>query len=109
MDSFNDRLGLSLDADQMLTLEPRAEHEVAPGMVHFAILTTLAEIAAARSAGAAVVPAQLSVQLLRRARTATLRARGRVLRSGRTLIVAEGEVLQDGELVAKATVTFARV
>ena len=76
--------------------------------MHFAVLATLAEIAAARSTGAGVMPAQVSLSLLRRAGGAALTARGRVLKSGRTLIVAEGEVFQGGELVAKAVVTFAR-
>ena len=63
-----------------------------------------------RAAAAPVVPTHVSVQLLRRASSAEpLAARGRVLKAGRALIFAEGEVTQAGELVAKATVTFARV
>jgi acyl-coenzyme A thioesterase PaaI-like protein len=38
---------------------------------------------------------------------ARLVGRGRLLRKGKRLAVAEGEVLQDGRLVAKATVQFA--
>lgn len=109
MPTFNDRLNLRRGADGALHFEPQAEHEVAPDVVHFAVLATLAEIAAAGSAGAAVVPAQVSLNLLRRARTAPLAARGRLLKGGRTLVVAAGEVTQDGELVAQAVVTFARV
>ncbi len=55
------------------------------------------------------MPTHLSLQLVKRAQTGKLEARGRVLRAGRTLIFAEGEVFQLGALVAKATVTFARV
>ncbi len=108
MPNFNDRLNLRLAADGALHFDPQPEHEVAPDVVHFAVLAALAEIAAARSAGAAVMPAQVSLNLLRRARSAPLTARGRVLKDGRTLVVAEGEVTQAGELVAKAVVTFAR-
>jgi acyl-coenzyme A thioesterase PaaI-like protein len=47
------------------------------------------------------------VHLLSRARLAPLVGRGRLLRKGKRLAVAEGEVTQDGQLVAKATVQFA--
>jgi len=109
--SFNDEIGFQLGDDGVtIELEPRSVHEVAPGTIHFAVLATLGEVAAARAAGAAVVPTHLSVQLAKRARPGTrLEARGRVLRSGRSLVFAEGEVTQSGELVAKVAVTFARV
>src|SRR5512134_751580 len=107
---FNEGLGLHVGADgASIELVPGAAHEVIPGTVHFAVLATLAEVAAAHAAAAAVVPTHVSVQLLRRATAgATLVGRGRVLKAGRTLIFAEGEVSQGDELVAKATVTFAR-
>jgi acyl-coenzyme A thioesterase PaaI-like protein len=108
---FNDALGLRLAADgATVELDPAAEHEAAPGTVHFAVLATLGEVAAARAAGVPVVPAQLSVQLLRRAVSgARLEGRGRVLRAGKTLVFAEGEVTQAGERVAVVAVTFARI
>jgi acyl-coenzyme A thioesterase PaaI-like protein len=108
---FNEELGMRIGSDGVsIELEPAAAHEAVPGAVHFAVLATLAEVAAARAASAPVVPTHVSVQLLRRAGSgATLVARGRVLKAGRTLIFAEGEVEQAGEPVAKATVTFARV
>jgi acyl-CoA thioesterase len=108
---FNDSLGMRIGAGgAAIELEPSAAHEAVPGAVHFAVLTTLAEVAAAHAASAPVVPAHVSVQLLRRAVPgATLVARGRVLKAGRTLIFAEGAVTQEGELVAQATITFARV
>jgi uncharacterized protein (TIGR00369 family) len=108
---FNERLGLRPGADgATIELDPAPEHEAAPGTVHFAVLATLAEVAAAHAAGAPLVPTQISVQLLRRAVSgARLEGRGRVLRAGRTLVFAEGEVRQAGELLAVATVVFARV
>jgi acyl-coenzyme A thioesterase PaaI-like protein len=111
MTTFNSQLGMRPGTDSAtVLLETRPEHQVMPGTIHFAVLATLAEVAAASAAGASVVPTALSLQLLRRARhPGALEARGRVLKAGRTLIFAEGEVLQDGELVAKAAVTFARV
>jgi len=109
--SFNDRLGLRPGADpDTVVLDPRPEHEVAPGTIHFAVLATLAEVAAARAAGVAVVPTQVSVQLMKRATPdAPLEARGRIHRSGRSLVFGEGEVTQSGVVVARATVVFARV
>lgn len=108
--SFNRALGFRLAPDgQTIELDPGSEHEVAPGTIHFAVLTTLGEVAAAQAAGAAVLPTHVAVQLVRRAVGGLpIAARGRVLKSGRTLIFAEGEVTQAGELVAKVTVTFAR-
>jgi acyl-coenzyme A thioesterase PaaI-like protein len=107
---FNQELGLRRDADGAIRLDPDARHEVAPGTIHFAVLATLGEVAAAQAADAAVVPTHLSVQLVRRATPgAPILARGRVVKAGRTLIFAEGEVSQGGETVALVAATFARV
>jgi acyl-CoA thioesterase len=106
--NFNDALGMRAgDEPGTILFDPRPEHQVAPGVIHFAVLTTLAEVSAASAVGAAVVPASVTVHLLNRAGLAPLVARGRVLRRGKRLAVAEGEVTQNGELVAKATVQFA--
>jgi acyl-coenzyme A thioesterase PaaI-like protein len=78
-------------------------------VIHFAVLTTVAEISAAAAVGSPVMPATVTVHLLSRARLAPLVGKGRVLRKGKRLAVAEGEVTQDGELVAKAIVQFALV
>ena len=64
---------------------------------------------AASAMGASVAPATITVHLLSRARCAPLIGKGRVLRMGKRLAVAEGEVTQSGELVAKAIVQFARL
>lgn len=107
---FNQQLGLTLTPTGVALLAS-SEHEVAPGVVHFAVLTTMAEVAAARAVGAAVVPAQVSVSLLARAAPGALRAEGTVVRRGRRLTVATGQVFAgdgaDEVLVAMATVTFA--
>jgi acyl-coenzyme A thioesterase PaaI-like protein len=104
--SFNDALGLARAADGTIVLDTRPEHQVAPEVIHFAVLATLAEVAAAQAVGAPVVPAAVSLALLTRARPGRLVGRGTLLRRGRSLAVAEGEVLQDDRLVAKVTVTF---
>ena len=106
--TFNAALGLRPgDESGSQILDPRPEHEIAPDVVHFAVLTTLGEIAAASAVGASVVPATVTVHLLARARRAPLVGKGRVLRKGKRLAVAEGEVTQSGELVAKVIVQFA--
>lgn len=108
MATFNQQLGLVAGDDgSSVVLDTRSEHEVIPGVIHFAVLTTVAEVSAAQAVGAAVVPAALSVQLLTRAVPGRLIGRGKVLRRGRTLAYAEGEVWQGEKLVAKASITFA--
>lgn len=92
-----------------VTLDTRPEHEVAQGFIHFAVLATVAEVAAAGAAEASVVPAQVSLSLLSAATAGRLVGRGKVIRRGKRLIVAEGEVWQNDALVAKAVVTFAIV
>ncbi len=107
--NFNERLGLRRTDDGLgVVLDPRPEHQIALGTIHFAVLATIAEVSAAISVGAAVVPAAVNVQLLRRAvADRQLEGKGTLLRRGRRLAVAEGEVIQGNRLVAKATVTFA--
>ena len=106
--NFNDALDMRPgDEPGTILLDPRPEHQVAPGVIHFAVLTTLAEVSAASAVGAPVVPASVTVHLLSRAGLAPLVGRGKVLRRGKRLAVAEGEVTQNGELIAKATVQFA--
>jgi len=108
MSDFNSQLGLRLGADPgTVVLDTRDEHLIAPDTIHFAVLATMAEVAAAGAVGAPVVPANVSVNLLSRARAGHLEARGTVVKRGRRLAVAEGEVRQGDRLVAKATITFA--
>lgn len=105
---FNSWLGMEPGEDEgTVVLETRPEHQVAPETIHFAVLTTLAEVSAAQSVGASVVPASVTVNLMRRARPGRLVGEGTLLKKGRRLAVAEGTVTQDGRAVAKATVTFA--
>lgn len=106
MSGFNGWLGMTTDNDSVV-LDTRPEHEVAPGTIHFAVLTTLGEVAAAGAVGAAVVPTSVQTALMRRATPGRLEARGRLLKRGRTLAFAEGEVRQADRLVAKIAVTFA--
>ncbi len=106
MANFNRELGM-VATDDGVELETRPEHEVMPGTIHFAVLATLAEVSAAQAANRSVVPTNVHLNLMRRAVPGKLLAKGRVLKAGRTLVFAEGEVFQDDKLIAKATVTFA--
>lgn len=106
--SFNDWLGMKPgDEPAQVVLDTRPEHQAAPGMIHFAVMTTLAEVSAASAVAAPVIPSTISINLMRRATPGRLIGKGTVVKRGRTLAVAEGEVFQDEKLVAKATVTFA--
>jgi len=110
IDDFNTHLGLQPGDDpQSVILDTRPEHQIAPGVIHFAVLATLAEVSAARATGAPVVPASLTLNLLARAKPGRLEGRGTVIKKGRRLTVAEGEVRQGDRLVAKATVTFVMI
>jgi len=108
---FNSALGLRLGEDgETVELDARApEHQIGHGTVHLAVLTTMGEVAAAHAAGVAVVPSALTATFLRPAPLGPLRARGTVLRRGRRLCTAEGEVFSGDALVAKVLVTFALV
>lgn len=110
MSGFNRWLGLEAGADgREVVLETRAEHEVVPGTIHFAVLTTLGEVAAASAVEAAVVPVAVHAQLVTRARPGRLSARGTLVRRGGRLAFARGDVSQDGRIVATVDVTFALV
>jgi len=104
--SFNTHLGFTLEGDDVV-LDTKPEHQVVPGVIHFAVLTTLAEVSAAHACGIGVVPASLTVNLMSAAKPGRLVGRGKVLKVGKRLATAEGEVTQDGKLVAKAVVSFA--
>lgn len=104
-----------MEDDGTVVLDTRPEHQIMPGTIHFAVLCTIAEVAAAGAAEASVVPAQVSLSLLRRAEPGRLVGKGTLVRRGRRLAVCDGEVFrvdpedEDAEprLVAKATVQFA--
>ncbi len=108
--SFNQRLGLQPGSDgASIELEAGDQHLVAPDTVHFAVLATLGEVAAAQAVGLGVVPVAVSLQLMRRARPGKLVARGRKHKAGRSMAFADGEVFQNDQLVARVNVTFALV
>ena len=107
MQDFNAALGLQVGSDgSSVELHTRPEHQIGPGFIHFAVLATLAEVSAAQAVGGAVIPANINLSLIAPAKPGRLVGRGRLLRRGKRMAVAEGEVTQDDGLVAKAVVTF---
>ena len=107
--SFNDRLGMQPRPGGGVFLDAASEHEVIPGTVHFAVLTTLGEVAAASAVAAPVVPVDVQVQLLRRAHTGRIEAIPTVTKNGRSLAFARSAIVQDGDQVAEVHVTFAKL
>ena len=108
MHNFNQALGIrGGDEENTVVLDTKPEHQIIDGVIHFAVLTTLAEVSAAGAVGGPVVPASVTVNLLRAAAPGQLLGRGKVIKRGRRLAVAEGEVFQGEKIVAKAIVTFA--
>ena len=81
------RVEKSLGDSDAAVLVLNGEHEVGPGFVHFAVIATVAEVAAAGAVGASVVPAQISLNLLSPAKSGRLVGRGNVIRRGKRLRV----------------------
>jgi uncharacterized protein (TIGR00369 family) len=120
---FISELGIMLDkiedgcVQSLLRIERK--HLQQDGYVHAGVQATMADHTAG-GAGALVIDKdqtvlsiEFKVNLLRPAKGPELVCRARVLRSGRTIIVAESEVFDCGEagerLTAKAMVTLAVV
>lgn len=85
--------------------ELRQQH----GFAHAGVVATLADHTAGAAASTAVVAgrsvltADYNIHLLRPGVGAILRARGEVIKAGRTLIVAQADVWADDKLCARYT------
>ncbi|MCY1022208.1 PaaI family thioesterase [Pyxidicoccus sp. MSG2] len=103
------------EVDTRLVVRPR--HLQQDGVIHAGVQATLADHTAGAAGFTAVKKGQrvltttFTVHLLQAAMGEELRCKGRVLRAGRRLIVAESEVhaVSGGQtkLVSKATITLA--
>lgn len=86
------------------------EHLNPHGSVHGGVLATMLDVAmgtAVRTAGGeAPVTVSLAVTYLEPGRPGRLEAIARVRKRGKRLIVVEGQVEQDGDVVADALATF---
>ncbi|EME21795.1 thioesterase family protein [Rhodococcus triatomae] len=80
-----------------------------PDMVNGAALCGLVARALERAhGGAGFVPARLTVDLFKPARTTPLTARTTLVRDGNRIRVADAELVQDGEVVVRAGAVFLR-
>ena len=118
---FIAHLGIDLDSvssgECATSLRLRPDHLQQDGVVHAGVIATMADHTAGGAAGSVMekgsypLTAEFNINLLRAASGDSLVCRARVLRAGRTLIVAESEVfaVSGGEetLCAKALVTLA--
>ena len=118
---FLSTLGIALDAvgpdwcETSLTITDA--HRQQHGYVHAGVVTTLADHTAGGAARAALPPGkdvltlELKINFLLPGRSGRLEARGRTLRAGRTVAVAESEVFAVSdtgrELIAKLVSTLA--
>jgi len=99
------------------TLIPSERHRQQHGLIHAGVLATMADHTAGGAAGSVlrgkgdVLSIEFKINFLRPAIAERLRCVARVLRGGRSIVVAESEIFaeKDGQekLVSKATVTLA--
>ena len=102
-----------------ISLQPHAAISQQHGFVHAAALTAIADSAAGYAAltlmpsGMGVLSVEFKVNLLAPAVSDRIVARGRVVKAGRTLTVAQSEVFAEGggteKLVALLTATMMAV
>ncbi len=119
---FIARLGIELESvsrgECRTSLRLRADHLQQTGVVHAGVVATIADHTAGGAAGSVLgrssypLTVEFKINLLRAASGDHLACHARVLKAGRTVVVAESEVFArsgDGEevLVAKALVTLA--
>lgn len=85
------------------------------GFAHAGVVATLADHTAGAAAttavgeGQSVLTADYTIHLLRPGVGKELKARGEIVRAGRTLVVAEADVWADGQQCARYTGTMAVV
>ena len=91
-------------------LDAGDEHRNPHGTVHGGGLATMLDVAmgtaVATAGGEAPVTVSLTVTYLEPGRPGRLTASARVRKRGKRLIVVEGQVEQDGDVVADALATF---
>jgi uncharacterized protein (TIGR00369 family) len=107
---FREHVGLQVDGDTVV-VDAGEEHLNPHGTVHGGVLATMLDVAmgsaVAEDGGEAPVTVALTVTYLEPGRAGRLEATARVRKRGKRLTVVEGEVLQDGEVLADALATFA--
>ena len=113
-------LGLEVESVEVgrvvFRMRVQRRHRQMHGVVHGGILATLADTVAAVAAystvphGSQIATIEMKINFLEAVVDGVLRAEGRVLRAGRNFVVTECEIWnQDGELTAKALLTFGAI
>ena len=112
--TFPEHTGLQVDevaeGEGRVALDAAERHLNTHGTVHGGVLATMIDAAMAgavrASGGEQPVTVSLSLTYLEPAQPGHLEANARVRKRGKRLIVVEGEVVQDGEVLADALGTF---
>lgn len=106
MTTIGARLERIAPGEVAIALPFRADLTQQNGFLHAGVVTAVVDSACGYAAlsvmdpGADVLSVEFKVNLLAPARGAEFRALGRVVRSGRTLVVVSGELLADDTVVA---------
>ena len=111
---FREHVDLQIEPDEEgtahVSLDARDEHLNPHGTVHGGVLATMLDVAmgtaVATTGGESPVTVSLTVTYLEPGRPGRLTATARVRKRGKRLIVVEGQVVQDDDVVADALATF---
>ena len=113
---FNRLLGIEFgeyhdDGDVSLRLPLDDRHQNGAGVVHGGVILTLADAAVsfgiARAVGGRCTTVEIKINYLRPVTEGVLTARSHLIRAGRRLVVARGQVHCAGKQVAEVLTTFA--
>ena len=96
--------------DGVVVVDAGDEHLNPHGTVHGGVLATMLDVAmgeaVADAGGESPVTVALTVTYLEPGRAGRLEATARVRKRGKRLLIVEGEVTQDGDVLADALGTF---
>lgn len=106
---FREHAALQVE-DGRVVVDAADEHLNPHGTVHGGLIATMLDVAmgeaVAAEGGKSPVTVSLTVTYLEPGRPGRLEARADVRKRGKRLLVVEGEVVQDGDVVADALATF---
>lgn len=106
---FREHAGLQVEDGEVVVVAGE-EHLNPHGSVHGGLLATMLDVAmgqaVARAGGESPATVALSLTYLEPGRAGRLSATARVRKRGKRLIVVEGEVQQDGDVLVDALGTF---
>src|SRR3712207_892423 len=111
---FREHVGLQVEPGDegtgRVVLDAGDEHLNPHGTVHGGVLATMLDVAmgtaVATAGGDSPVTVSLTVTYLEPGRPGRLTASAKVRKRGKRLLVVEGQVEQDGDVVADALATF---